>query len=79
MPIVFDFNKFKIYIYFKEHGVPHCHVRSKDGTCEASIRIDSVEVLASSGWSKKDLNFILKFVEVKQGDLMEAWHEYQEK
>jgi hypothetical protein len=79
MPVIFVFRYFKIYMYFKDHGHPHCHAISKDGNCEASIRLNPVEVLENSGWSKKDLNFILKFVKEKQEDLLEVWDEYQKK
>jgi hypothetical protein len=46
MPTISRFFGIVIAMYFDDHGPPHFHARHADGV--AKIRIDSIEVIAST-------------------------------
>ncbi len=77
MPLCFVFNTFKIYIYYHDHGFPHCHAVDKKRNKEAKFRIDHIELISSFGWSQKDIKLIEKFIHRKQPELMEKWNEFK--
>lgn len=43
MPTLFTFDRYKIRIYFREHGIPHVHLISAD--CAAVIAIDDGDLI----------------------------------
>ena len=56
-------------MYFADHPPPHFHVLGRDGA--AQVRIDTLEVIASSG--RIDLRDALRWAEENQDLLMEHW------
>lgn len=58
-------------MYFADHPPPHFHVLGRDGA--AQVRIDTLEVIGSSG--RIDLREALAWAEQNQPFLQEKWGE----
>ena len=58
-------------MYFADHPPPHFHVLGRDGA--AQVRIDTLEVIASSG--RIDLREALAWAEDNRDLLMRKWEE----
>lgn len=56
-------------MYFADHPPPHFHVLGRDGA--AQVKIDTLEVIASSG--RIDLRDALAWAEDNREFLMERW------
>ena len=76
MPIIIRTKNLKIFIYFKDHLPAHVHVLGPDA--EAKIDLNNFECLYVKGFSKKDVNRIIKFIKTKKELLIEAWEDYHE-
>lgn len=76
MPTVLTLDSIKFYIYFDDHGLPHVHAIKGDN--EAKIEIESGECVAVSGFSKKDVKKLEKFVKKNKEEFLEKWEEYNE-
>jgi hypothetical protein len=55
-------------------GRPHCHAFTADK--EASIDLNPVQVLESTGFSRSDLKQILEKVQEYKEELLIKWEEY---
>lgn len=71
MPRLIRFASTEIAMYFADHPPPHFHVLGRDGS--AQVRIDTLEVIASSG--RIDLRDALRWAEEHQDELMAKWEE----
>ena len=69
MPRLVRFASTEIAMYFADHPPPHFHVLGRDGS--AQVRIDTLEVIASSG--RIDLRDALRWAEEHQDLLTEHW------
>lgn len=76
MPIIIRTKNLKIFIYVKDHKPAHVHVIGPDA--EAKIDIDTFQCLSVHGFSKKDVNQIIKFLKSNKELLIEAWKDYHE-
>ena len=76
MPVILITKNLKIYIYPKDHDPLHVHVVGPD--CEAKFSILNLECIQNNGFSKKDINRIIKFLEENIDILIEAWEDYHE-
>jgi len=56
-------------MYFADHPPPHFHVLGRDGA--AQVRIDTLEVIASSG--RIDLREALAWAEDNRDVLLQQW------
>jgi uncharacterized protein DUF4160 len=72
MPRLKRFSSSEIAMFFADHNPPHFHVLGKEGA--AQVRIDSLEVIASSG--KIDLGEALAWAAKNRAFLEEKWLEY---
>ena len=76
------FHKFKNYdfkVYLeKHHKLPHMHVISPQG--EVSLSIDTLEILAVSGFNKATVNAIKKYIVINNltEDALEIWEDINE-
>lgn len=66
----------EIKIYWKEHHGPHCHVIGPGA--KASFDLNTLQCLASKGFSKTTLNRVQKALARYQSFLLEKWDEIQE-
>ncbi|HEX8572014.1 MAG TPA: DUF4160 domain-containing protein [Allosphingosinicella sp.] len=74
MPRLQRFSASEIAMYFADHPPPHFHVLGRDGA--AQVRIDTLEVIASSG--RIDLREALDWA-AENRELLEAkWRELSE-
>ena len=72
MPRLKRFSSSEIAMFFADHNPPHFHVLGKEGA--AQVRIDTLEVIASSG--RVDLAEALAWA-AEHGAFLEAkWVEY---
>jgi hypothetical protein len=69
MPRLVRFASTEIAMYFADHPPPHFHVLGRDGA--AQVRIDTLEVIASSG--RVDLREALEWAENNRAFLQEKW------
>lgn len=69
LPRLIRFASTEIAMYFADHPPPHFHVLGRDGT--AQVRIDTLEVIASSG--RIDLREALAWAEDNRELLMQQW------
>lgn len=58
-------------MYFADHPPPHFHVLGRDGA--AQVRIDTLEVIVSSG--RVDLREALEWAEANRESLWAKWNE----
>ena len=70
--------RFEVRTRERNHiGRPHCHVVVRD--CDASIDLISFEVLESNGYTKKEVDEIVKTVKKFSNELIAKWEEYHGK
>jgi len=70
MPRVSSFYGIVIAMYYKEHGPPHFHVRYAE--CDASIAIETSEVLAGS-LPRRALKLVREWASLHRGELAANW------
>ena len=74
MPTIF-IEGFKFRFYSSDvHEPPHVHVIRDNNV--AKIWLDAVELECNHGYSRAELNRVLKLTEQNRGRLLEAWNEY---
>lgn len=74
MPTVFIAG-YKFRFYSSDvHEPPHVHIIHDDN--EAKVWLDPVQLEHNRGYSRVELNRVLKLTEQNQARLLEAWHEY---
>jgi Domain of unknown function (DUF4160) len=66
------FSSSEIAMFFADHNPPHFHVLGREGA--AMVRIDTLEVIASSGWI--DLSEALVWAAENHALLEAKWAEY---
>lgn len=74
MPRLHRFSTCEIAMYFADHPPPHFHVLGRDGA--AQVRIDTLEVIASSG--RIDLREALEWAAENRAVLEAKWRELSE-
>lgn len=72
MPTVKEFDGFRIYMYFADHGRPHFHVVGPDFA--ALVAIDDLSILA--GALPRQAREALDWAEENKERLMDYWNEY---
>ena len=72
MPRLMRFSSSEIAMFFADHNPPHFHVLGREGA--AMVRIDTLEVIASSG--RIDLAEALAWAEGNRALLEAKWAEY---
>jgi hypothetical protein len=70
MPRLSSFYGMVVAMYYKEHGVPHFHVRYAEH--DATISIDSLDVLAGS-LPRRALNLAREWASLHRGELLANW------
>ncbi len=75
MPTILRDGPYRFFFYAGDRQEPpHVHVE-REGWI-AKIWLDPVRLQRSGGFTRNELNRILKVVEQHQEQLMESWHEY---
>lgn len=72
MPRLMRLSASEIAMFFADHNPPHFHVLGREGA--AQVRIDTLEVIASSG--RLDLAEALAWAAENRAFLEEKWAEY---
>jgi hypothetical protein len=72
MPRLMRFSTTEIAMFFEDHNPPHFHVLGREGA--AQIRIDTLEVIESSG--RIDLREALQWAAGNQALLAARWQEF---
>lgn len=70
MPRISSFYGLVITMFWKEHGVPHFHVRAAEH--EASIAIDTLEVLAGD-LPRRALRLSREWADIHRDELHDNW------
>ena len=70
VPRIAAFYGIVIFIYSREHGVPHFHARQGDH--EAVVAIDSGEVL-TGGLPRREAKLVAQWWDLHQTELADAW------
>jgi hypothetical protein len=70
VPRIAAFYGIVIFIYSREHGVPHFHARYGDH--EAVVAINSGEVL-TGGLSRREANLVAEWWGLHRAELAHAW------
>jgi hypothetical protein len=66
-----------MWIYFKDHGAPHVHVKGHGK--ETKIEIQSLLVVRNKGFAEHELNALRKFIVEHQDYLLRRYDEVQKK
>ncbi|MCH7615952.1 MAG: DUF4160 domain-containing protein [Nitrospinae bacterium] len=75
MPTVLRDGPYRFFFYAGDrYEPPHVHVERESWI--AKIWIDPVRLQRSGGFTRIELNRILRVVEQHQEQLMKSWHEY---
>lgn len=72
MPAIKEFDGFRIYMYFADHGQPHFHIVGPG--FDAKIAIDDLSVMA--GEVPRGARAALDWAEQNNAYLMDLWNEY---
>ncbi len=72
MPAIKEFDGFRIYMYFADHGQPHFHIVGPD--FDAKIAIDDLSVMA--GEVPRKAREALDWAEQNKAYLMDLWNEF---
>lgn len=75
MPRISEFYGIAIAMYYAEHGVPHLHAIYAGQ--DASIAIDSLEILAGS-LPDRALRLVREWAELHRAELAEDWRRARE-
>jgi hypothetical protein len=67
-----EFDGFRIYMYFADHGQPHFHIVGPE--FDAKIAIDDLSVMA--GEVPRKAREALDWAEENKAHLMDLWNEY---
>ena len=70
VPRIAAFYGIVIFIYSREHGIPHFHARHGDH--EAVVAIDSGEVL-TGGLARREAKLVSQWWRLHRDELAEAW------
>jgi hypothetical protein len=71
VPRISEFYGIVIAMYYAEHGVPHFHALHAGE--DASVAIDSLDVLAGSA-SSRTLKLVRRWAGIHRAELEENWH-----
>ena len=75
MPTVLRSGPYRFFFYAGDRDEPpHVHVERE--RCTAKVWLRQVGLQTSQGFSKVEVNRILRLVEANQGALLRSWHEY---
>ncbi len=75
MPNVLKIAGYRFFFYSGDRDEPvHIHVEKENMT--AKIWIDPIRLQNSGGFSRKEINNILKIIKENQNYIMEAWNEF---
>jgi hypothetical protein len=75
MPTVLRDGPYRVYFYSHEpNEPPHVHV-DRDNL-SAKVWLEPVELARNLGFPSHELRRILRLIEAKQVQLLEAWNEY---
>ncbi len=77
VPCVLVVDKFKVYIYYKDHLPPHIHVIGAG--IEIKFLIKNTECIYARNISLREITKLRKILQSYQEFFQEKWHEYQDK
>jgi hypothetical protein len=77
MPLIYEINMIKFYIYSMDHNPPHVHVKFKGA--ELICELNNLTITHSKGFKNKEEKLIIGFIKLKKSLFLEAWSEYNEK
>jgi hypothetical protein len=77
MPLIFEINMIKFYIYSRDHNPPHIHVKFKGA--ELICNLNDLTITHSKGFKTKEEKLVKSFIKKKKPLFLEAWSEYNEK
>lgn len=72
MPTIKEFNGFRVYMYFADHGRSHFHIVGPD--FEAKIAIDDLSIIV--GEVPRKAREALDWAAENRTQLMDLWNEY---
>lgn len=75
-PTFYEFDGIKIKIHARDHAPPHVHVEGKGH--EARFDLKSLKLLSNTGFSRSDIERILKEIQIRALKLIEIWEAYNE-
>lgn len=78
MPTLLIVRNLIFIIHTRDHGFPHVTVylgRPNKYEAMAKVRLDHLAILEADGFSRKDINLILKITARYQVDWLEVWNE----
>ena len=75
MPTILRIERFRFCFYSSDYpGPPHVHVEQDDNTAKSWL--NPIRLQNSHGFSRRDINKILKIVEENHKFLLRSWDEY---
>ena len=75
MPSILWIDGFRFFFYSSDRPEP-MHVHIEKGDANAKVWLYPIRLQNSHGFSKSDINRILKYVEQNSELIMEAWNEF---
>lgn len=72
----------RVYIYFKDHGLPHVHVykgNPKSPEAFLKVEVESWEILEVKGFKEHAVNKTVKYLKTVETEIKEKWNEIIEK
>ena len=75
MPVVFEKDGYKFFLYSNEHGPVHVHVRYGGGEAVFDVE-ELVELRESQGFKMSELSKALKLTRENRNLILEKWYEH---
>jgi hypothetical protein len=76
-PTIFFYKKYRFFFNSREEERKHIHISSSDGT--AKFWIEPIISLADYyNFSTKELNLLMKIIEKRKNEIIEAWNNHFE-
>ncbi len=75
MPTVLRIGSYRFFFYSSDRVEPeHIHIENDDNI--AKVWLDPVRLQNSGGFTRPQINKVLKIITVHRIELMEAWNDY---
>jgi hypothetical protein len=75
MPTVFRIGPYRFY-FFSNEGLEPPHVHIDRGEATAKVWLDPIELARSRGFRPQEIGGIMRLVEERRAQLLEAWHDH---
>jgi Domain of unknown function (DUF4160) len=68
---------YRVLIFQPDHLPPHIHLKDATGQRAAIVELESFEIVVNDGFKQRELNYVLRYLKLRQMHVLQRWHELQ--